>query len=101
MSADTHCPHFYGIANPKKPKVRQCDECVKIGGKWVHLRTCQSCGGTHCCDQSPNRHATAHYHADPTHPLIRSYEPNEDWWFCFADDLAFELDGAPPAPSHP
>jgi hypothetical protein len=54
-----------------------------------------------CCDSSPNRHATAHYHAHPDHPIVRSYEPGEDWWWCYQDEVAFEVEGAPPAPSHP
>jgi hypothetical protein len=53
-----------------------------------------------CCDNSPGKHATGHYNA-VGHPIIRSYEPGEDWYYCYRDDLAFELDDAPPAPSHP
>ncbi len=60
---------------------------------------CQECGHVGCCDSSPNRHATAHYHATG-HPLVRSFEPGEDWWWCYADGLLFEVDGAPPSPSH-
>ena len=58
------------------------------------------CGNVGCCDDSPNRHATSHYHTHD-HPLIRSYEPGEDWWWCYADRLYFEVNGAPPSPSHP
>ena len=68
--------------------------------QWVHLRLCMECGHVGCCDNSPNRHATAHNH-ETSHPIIRSYEPGEDWWWCYPDELFFELDGAPPAPSHP
>jgi len=89
MSADTHCPHFYGIANPKKPKIHQCDECVKTGGQWVHLRTCQSCGGTHCCDSSPNRHASKHA-KKTSHPVVASAEPGERWLYCYVDDAFTE-----------
>ena len=89
MSADTHCPHFYGIANPKKPKVRQCDECVKIAAQWVHLRTCQSCGGTHCCDSSPNQHASKHARKTK-HPVVASAEPGERWLYCYVDDAFTE-----------
>jgi hypothetical protein len=53
-----------------------------------------------CCDNSPGRHATGHYSAIK-HPIIRSFEPGEDWYYCYIDDLAFELEDAPPAPSHP
>ena len=101
MSDGGACAHIEAITAVKHAKKRVCDECVKIGGQWVHLRTCQECGGTHCCDNSPNRHATAHWTGHPDHPLIRSYEPGEDWWWCYADELFFELDGAPAAPSHP
>ena len=77
-----------------------CEDCIKIGDRWVHLRMCQECGHVGCCDQSPGRHATAHFHR-VAHPLIRSYEPGEDWYWCYVDGIAFELPGAPPAPSHP
>ena len=62
---------------------------------------CMSCGHIGCCDSSPSRHATAHFTARPDHCLIRSYEPGEDWWWCYVDEVAFEVDGAPPSPSHP
>jgi hypothetical protein len=61
---------------------------------------CQTCGHVGCCDNSPKRHATAHFH-ETSHPLIRSFEPGEDWWWCYVDELAFEVPGAGPAPSHP
>ncbi|MGB7219837.1 MAG: UBP-type zinc finger domain-containing protein [Vicinamibacterales bacterium] len=89
MSADTHCPHFYGIANPKQSKVRHCDECVTTGGKWVHLRTCQSCGATLCCDASPNRHASKHA-TTRSHPVVASAEPGERWLYCYPDDTTTE-----------
>ena len=84
MSADTHCPHFYGIVNPKGPKVRQCEECVKTGATWVHLRTCQSCGATLCCDASPSQHASKHA-AAKSHPVVASAEPGERWLYCYPD----------------
>ena len=58
---------------------------------WVHLRLCMTCGHVGCCDSSPNRHATAHCHSNPDHPIVRSYEPGEDWWWCYQDDLAFDV----------
>jgi uncharacterized UBP type Zn finger protein len=76
-----------------------CHECLAAGGRWVHLRMCQECGHVGCCDSSPNRHATAH-NRGTGHPLIRSFEPGEEWFYCYPDDLAFEIDGAEPAPSH-
>jgi hypothetical protein len=60
-----------------------------------------ACGHVGCCDDSPQRHATQHWHAVTDHPLIRSYEPGEDWWSCYVDDVVFEVEGSPPAPSHP
>jgi hypothetical protein len=94
------CTHLDQIRNVE-PSGTGCLECLAIGEHdWLHLRVCQECGQVGCCDDSPRKHATAHFHADG-HPLIRSYEPGEDWYFCYIDDLAFELAGAPPAPSHP
>jgi uncharacterized UBP type Zn finger protein len=98
MSDD--CAHVEG-ADPAPTPVTPtgCAECLSSGGRWMHLRLCLACGHVGCCDQSPGRHATAHFRADG-HPLIRSYEPGEVWWWCYIDDLAFEVDGAPPAPSY-
>jgi len=70
--------------------VAGCEECLKIGGSWVHLRMCQVCGKIGCCDNSPNRHATAHYN-ETGHPLIRSVEPGEEWSWCYVDELMFVL----------
>ena len=71
-------------------EVAGCEECLKTGGRWVHLRMCQTCGHIGCCDNSPGRHATLH-HGTTGHPIIRSAEPNEDWSFCYEDDLMFIL----------
>jgi hypothetical protein len=73
-----------------------CQECLAVGDTWVNLRLCTVCGHVGCCDDSPNHHATRHFEAEG-HPLIRSYEPGEDWWWCYPDQLAFEVDGAGPA----
>ncbi|MEZ0538258.1 UBP-type zinc finger domain-containing protein [Fibrella arboris] len=62
-----------------------CEECVKTGDSWVHLRTCQTCGKTHCCDSSPNKHATKHFLATQ-HPVIASAEPGEQWVWCFVHE---------------
>jgi hypothetical protein len=83
------------------PSSTGCEDCLRIGGRWVHLRLCMTCGHVGCCDNSPNRHATAHFHEYEDHPLVRSYEPGEDWWWCYVDELMFLVDGAPEAPSHP
>jgi uncharacterized UBP type Zn finger protein len=76
-----------------------CVECLAAGGRWVHLRRCTSCGHIGCCDSSPGRHATAHFR-DVSHPLIQSFEPGEDWYWCFIDDVAFEREGEGASPSH-
>src|SRR5207245_1975812 len=75
-----------------------CEECLKMGSDWVHLRLCLSCGHVGCCDNSPNRHATKHFRQD-RHPLMRSFEPGEDWGYCYVDDLFIEP--APRAPGSP
>ena len=63
-----------------------CVDCLAIGGRWVHLRICLTCGHVGCCDDSPNRHATKHYHATQ-HPVITSGEPGETWAYCYPEDL--------------
>ena len=83
------CPHINAIDKVKHAKRRQCDECVKSGARWVHLRTCQECGATHCCDDSPNRHATAHAHRSK-HPVIALAEPGERWLYCYPDEAFAE-----------
>lgn len=93
------CSHLDTVEDVT-PSSNGCEDCLRMGGRWLHLRLCMRCGHVGCCDNSPNRHATAHWHALPDHPIIRSYEPGEDWWWCYADDLMFDVDGAPPAPSH-
>jgi hypothetical protein len=95
------CTHLDSIADPT-PSGPGCEDCIAAGQRnWVHLRVCQSCGHVGCCDSSPGRHATKHFRAIPAHPIVRSYEPGEEWYWCYPDDLVFELAGAPPAPSHP
>jgi hypothetical protein len=69
-----------------------CPDCVAIGSQWVHLRECMICGHVGCCDNSPNRHATAHRNATH-HPVIRSIEPGEDWFWCYDDEVFFRLEG--------
>jgi uncharacterized UBP type Zn finger protein len=73
-----------------------CRECLAAGDTWVHLRLCVSCGQVGCCDNSRNQHATRHFQATG-HPLIRSYEPGEDWWWCYVDELDFEIKDVEPA----
>jgi uncharacterized UBP type Zn finger protein len=62
-----------------------CEDCLKMGGQWVHLRECLTCGHVGCCDSSPNKHATAHYHATK-HPIVSSAEPGEYWCWCYIDE---------------
>lgn len=87
--ANSACEHIAAVTTVKTPKRRECEECVKIGDRWVHLRTCQTCGATLCCDNSPNRHATKHAHATK-HPVIASAEPGEKWLYCYPDDAFAE-----------
>jgi ubiquitin-hydrolase Zn-finger-containing protein len=83
------CAHITVIEEIRQPQRRECAECVKIRARWVHLRTCQTCGVTLCCDSSPNKHASKHARAD-SHPVIASAEPGERWLYCFVDDTAVE-----------
>lgn len=79
------CAHL-GEIRPVVPSAEGCEDCLRIGSGWVHLRLCVSCGHVGCCDDSPNRHARAHY-GRSGHPLVRSFEPNETWGWCFADEV--------------
>src|SRR5207247_2880656 len=76
--SDRGCSHLNAIESIKQPQRRECEECVKIGARWVHLRTCQTCGVTLCCDSSPNQHASKHARAT-AHPVIASAQPSERW----------------------
>jgi ubiquitin-hydrolase Zn-finger-containing protein len=86
---DDGCPHIRAITDIKQPERRVCEECVKTNASWMHLRTCQQCGVTLCCDNSPNRHASKHARASH-HPVIASAEPDERWLYCFPDDAFAE-----------
>ena len=86
---DQPCVHIAAITTVRHAKRRECEECVKIGAQWVHLRTCQQCGTTQCCDDSPNRHASKHARASG-HPVIASAEPGERWLYCYPDDAFAE-----------
>ena len=83
------CKHLTAIETVKKPKKLECEECVKTGDEWVHLRTCQSCGHTLCCDSSPNQHASKHA-KKAHHPVISSAQPGERWLYCYPDDEMVE-----------
>jgi uncharacterized UBP type Zn finger protein len=88
------CTHLDTIQVPLPAQIDGCEECLKIGSSWVHLRMCRECGKVGCCDSSPNRHASAHF-AESEHPVVRSAEPGEEWSWCFVDQVAFlaELPG--------
>jgi uncharacterized UBP type Zn finger protein len=83
------CAHIENVESVKHAARRECSECVKINSRWVHLRTCQTCGVTLCCDSSPNRHASAHARTT-THPVVASAEPGERWLYCYPDDAFVE-----------
>jgi hypothetical protein len=86
---DAPCPHIAATTDVLHAKRRECEECVKIKSRWLHLRTCQQCGSTLCCDSSPNRHASKHAHATK-HPVIASAEPGERWLYCYPDEAFAE-----------
>jgi hypothetical protein len=83
------CEHEVGI-NPVPPRTNGCEECLKAGTSWVHLRLCLQCGHVGCCDSSPGRHATRHFHTT-SHPVIASYEPGERWAWCYIDKAEMDL----------
>lgn len=85
------CEHVRDLPVPQvEPRTPQgCEECLAEGTRWVHLRLCLTCGHVGCCDSSRNRHATKHFHATG-HPLVASFEPGEDWAWCYVDELILE-----------
>jgi uncharacterized UBP type Zn finger protein len=83
------CTHLDQISDVEPQTPNGCGECMKVGDGWVHLRLCLSCGEVNCCDSSPNKHATKHFHASG-HPLIQSFQPGEDWIWCYVDEVALE-----------
>lgn len=85
-AAAAGCTHRDQIRDVS-PRTEGCEECLKTGGRWVHLRMCRTCGHVGCCDSSPNRHATTHFR-ETGHPIVRSAEPGESWSWCFLDEAA-------------
>jgi hypothetical protein len=83
------CEHIAAVVTIKTAARRECAECVKTGARWMHLRTCQECGVTLCCDSSPNRHASKHA-AATGHPVIASAEAGEQWLYCYPDEAFAE-----------
>ncbi|MET7000511.1 UBP-type zinc finger domain-containing protein [Chitinophaga defluvii] len=89
MTQNEFCQHIREIHELKVAQKHECAECIKTNSEWVHLRTCQTCGVTLCCDDSPNRHMTGHYH-QTHHPVVSSAEPGERWLWCYEDDAFVE-----------
>src|ERR1700746_638806 len=85
--ADDYAPNYL---REVIPSARGCEDCLKMGDTWVHLRLCRTCGHVGCCDSSKNKHATKHFHKTK-HPIMQSLEPGEDWGWCFVDEV--EIDG--------
>ena len=79
------CDHLDQLTDVE-PRADGCEECLAIGDDWVHLRLCTTCGHVGCCDSSKNKHATRHFR-DSGHPIVRSFEPGEEWGWCYMDEL--------------
>ena len=89
MSDAGTCTHLGSInLDVARSSDEGCSACLRIGGWWVHLRECMTCGEVGCCDNSPNKHAT-HHHLDTRHPIVRSIEPGEKWFWCYDDEMGF------------
>jgi uncharacterized UBP type Zn finger protein len=96
--SDVSCAHLDTITAPGA-NTDGCEECLATGGRWVHLRRCTECGHVGCCDNSPGRHATGHF-TSTRHPIIQSFEPGQDWLWCYVEEVAFEIDSMRKSPSH-
>ena len=83
------CTHLNQVRDVEPRTPNGCEECLKIHSTWVHLRLCLECGHVGCCDSSLHKHATKHFH-DTGHPIMRSFEPGEDWGWCYIDEVTFE-----------
>jgi uncharacterized UBP type Zn finger protein len=88
------CTHLGEIRNVVPHTTAGCEDCLKIGSTWVHLRLCMTCGHVGCCDSSPNRHASKHFQHDH-HPIVRSFEPGEDWGWCYVDQVMLDFSAVP------
>jgi uncharacterized UBP type Zn finger protein len=86
--ATPECPHLATI-HDVTPHADGCEDCLKTGDSWVHLRLCETCGHVGCCDNSKNKHATRHFHTTK-HPIIKSFEPGEDWGWCYVEEVYFD-----------
>jgi uncharacterized UBP type Zn finger protein len=87
------CSHLDQI-KPVAASGDGCEDCLRMGDRWVHLRLCMSCGHVGCCDSSKNKHATAHFRHSG-HPIVRSFEPGEDWGWCYKDEVDLDPTGWP------
>ena len=85
-AAERDCSHLSRILDVEPSTTEGCEDCLREGSDWVHLRECLECGHVGCCDNSPRRHATAHWQGT-AHPIMRSFEPGEDWAWCYPDEL--------------
>jgi hypothetical protein len=83
------CTHLDQIRHVIPQTPRGCEECLKNGGQWVHLRLCLECGHVGCCDSSPNKHATRHFH-HTQHAIMQSFEPGETWGWCYLDEIQLD-----------
>jgi hypothetical protein len=88
--AEEICTHLDQVKVGYPDEIPGCEECLKTGDTWVHLRECRTCGVILCCDSSPNQHASKHA-AAVSHPIVSSLEPGEDWSYCYVDDVAFVI----------
>ncbi|MEP6691494.1 MAG: UBP-type zinc finger domain-containing protein [Gemmatimonadaceae bacterium] len=85
----TECTHLDHVRDVTPTTPKGCAECLAAGGRWLHLRLCLECGHVGCCDNSPGTHAAKHFHSS-THPIMRSFEPGEDWGWCYVDEMMLE-----------
>jgi hypothetical protein len=85
-ATESECAHLGSVADVQPSTTEGCEDCLREGSSWVHLRECLECGHVGCCDNSPRKHATAHWHATQ-HPIIRSFQLGEDWAWCYPDEL--------------
>lgn len=91
----THDDHIQEV----RPSADGCEDCLKTGDNWIHLRLCMECGHVGCCDNSKNQHATKHFH-ETQHPIIVSFEPREEWGWCYLDEVMLETDWPVAGPRH-
>ncbi|MPZ99090.1 MAG: hypothetical protein GEU80_07070 [Dehalococcoidia bacterium] len=89
------CTHLDQVQDVTPSSPDGCTACLAAGDRWVTLRLCMTCGNVGCCDSSPNRHATGH-HRETEHPIVRSFELGQSWWWCYPEEMRFEREGYGP-----